>query len=121
MEAQVFQRLFGNKQESPAVAQLTVADLKQQLAAKAPLQLIDVRSAEEYQHDGHVAGAKLIPLPVLAQRMAEIRHDLPVAVICRSGNRSQVAAEMLARAGYAQVSNVQGGMAAWARAGYPAR
>lgn len=116
----MFQRLFG-REAAPAVAQITVADLKQKLAAREPLQLIDVRSAEEYQHDGHVAGAKLIPLPALAQRLDEIGRDTPVALICRSGNRSQVAAELLARQGFSGVSNVQGGMIAWQRAGYPAR
>jgi rhodanese-related sulfurtransferase len=116
----MFQKLFGRGAAS-AVAQLSVADLKQKLAAKEPLQLIDVRSAEEYQHDGHIAGAKLIPLPALAQRTDEIARDTPVALICRSGNRSQVAADLLARAGYTAVSNVQGGMIAWRKAGYPAR
>jgi rhodanese-related sulfurtransferase len=116
----MFQKIFG-RGAAPVVAQMAVAELRQQLAARAPLQLIDVRSAEEYQHDGHIAGAKLIPLPALAQRMDEIARDTPVALICRSGNRSQVAAELLARAGYTQLANVQGGMIAWRRAGYPAR
>ncbi|HWQ14876.1 MAG TPA: rhodanese-like domain-containing protein [Roseiflexaceae bacterium] len=117
----MFQRIFGGGGAAATVAQMTVADLRQRLAAREPLQLIDVRSAEEYQHDGHIAGARLIPLPALAQRLGEIARDTPVALICRSGNRSQVAAELLARAGYTAVSNVQGGMIAWRRAGYPAR
>lgn len=118
----MLQKLFGiGQQQHAPVAQMKVAELKEQLAAHKSLQLIDVRSAEEFQHDGHVAGAKLIPLPALAQRLEEINRDTPVALICRSGNRSQVAAEMLARAGYTQVSNVQGGMIAWRQAGYPAR
>lgn len=116
----MFQKLFGRGAAS-AVTQMTVADLKGMLAAKESLQLIDVRSAEEYKHDGHIAGAKLIPLPVLAQRLGEISRDTPVAVICRSGNRSQVAADLLAQHGYTSVRNVQGGMTAWQRAGYPAR
>lgn len=116
----MFQRLFGRGAASP-VTQMTVADLQQKLAAREPLQLIDVRSAEEYQHDGHIAGAKLIPLPALAQRLGEIARDTPVALICRSGNRSQVAADLLAGQGYTNVSNVQGGMTAWRRAGFPAR
>ena len=83
--------------------------------------LIDVRSPEEFQFDGHVAGARLIPLPALAQRLGEIAQDVPIALICRSGNRSQVAADLLIRQGYADVSNVQGGMIAWRRAGLPTR
>lgn len=117
-------RLFGKGQPAPAagsVAQLTAAELQRKLAAREPIQLIDVRSPQEFQLDGHVAGARLIPLPALAQRLAEIAHDVPVALICRSGNRSQVAAELLARQGYAEVSNVVGGMLAWRRAGLPTR
>lgn len=116
----MFHKLFGQK-PAGAVAQLSVADLKQKLAAKEPLQLIDVRSAEEYTHEGHIAGARLIPLPVLAQRLAEIARDTPVVLVCRSGNRSQVAADLLAKAGYNALFNLQGGMIAWRRAGYQAR
>ncbi len=118
----MFQRLFGRGQEASApIGQMTVADLQAKMASKEPLQVIDVRSPEEFQHDGHIVGAKLIPLQALAQRMNEIARDTPVALICRSGNRSQVAADLLTRAGYTDVSNVQGGMIAWRRAGYPAR
>lgn len=116
----MFQKLFGRSSGS-AVTQISVADLKQKLAAKEPLQLIDVRSAEEYQHDGHIAGAKLIPLPALAQRLGELARDTPVVLICRSGNRSQAAADMLAGQGFTQLTNVQGGMSAWRMAGYPAK
>jgi rhodanese-related sulfurtransferase len=100
---------------------MTVAELQRKLTAREPLQLIDVRSPEEYQHDGHIVGARLIPLPALAQRLEEIGRDTPVALVCRSGNRSQAAAELMARAGFTQLSNVQGGMNAWRRAGYHAR
>jgi rhodanese-related sulfurtransferase len=116
----MFQKHFGRGPAS-AVAQLTVADLQRKLAAKESLQLIDVRSAEEYQHDGHIAGAKLIPLPALAQRLAEIARDKPVVVICRSGNRSRAAADVLAGHGFTDISNVQGGMMAWRQAGFPAK
>jgi rhodanese-related sulfurtransferase len=117
-------RLFGKNQPALAagsIAHLTVAELQRKLAAREPIQLIDVRSPEEFRLDGHVAGARLIPLPALAQRLAEIARDVPVALICRSGNRSQVAAELLARQGYADIGNVQGGMIAWRRAGLPTR
>jgi rhodanese-related sulfurtransferase len=116
-------RIFGQRATAPAsrVAQLSVADLHAKLAAREPIQLIDVRSPEEFQLEGHVAGARLIPLPALAQRLGEIAQDVPIALICRSGNRSQVAADLLIRQGYTAVSNVQGGMIAWRRAGLPAR
>ena len=99
-------------------ANITVAELKARLDAREPLILLDVRSAEEYTQDGHIAGAMLIPLPELAQRMDELDSQLPVVCICRSGNRSRTACEQLARAGFTNPANVEGGMRAWAAAGY---
>lgn len=116
----MFQKLFGRGPAS-AVAQLTVVDLQRKRAAKESIQLIDIRSAEEYQHDGHIAGAKLIPLPALAQRLSEIARDTPVVVICRSGNRSRAAADVLVGHGFTDMSNVQGGMMAWRQACYPTK
>jgi rhodanese-related sulfurtransferase len=116
----MFQKLFGRGSAS-AVKQLSVAELQTKIAAKEPLQIVDVRSADEYRNDGHIAGAKLIPLPMLAQRLGEISRDLPVALVCRSGGRSQAAADLLAREGFTSVINVQGGMMAWRGAGYKTR
>lgn len=74
--------------------------------------LLDVRTPEEYR-EGHIEGARNIPVQQLAQRMSEVGPpDRPVVVYCRSGGRSQTAAEMLLRAGYQDVFNL-GPMAAW--------
>lgn len=99
-------------------ANISVAELKARLEAREPLILLDVRSPEEYTQDGHVAGSTLIPLPELAQRMGELDSQRPVVCICRSGNRSRTACEQLARAGFTNLANVEGGMRAWAAAGY---
>jgi len=98
---------------------MTVQELKTQLDARTPMVLVDVRQPEEFPYDGHVAGARLLPLPVLATRLNELPKDQPIVCICRSGNRSQVACEMLQRYGFTNVTNVVGGMIAWQRAGYP--
>jgi rhodanese-related sulfurtransferase len=100
-------------------ATISVADLKDQLDRKETLLLLDVRSAEEYTNDGHVAGSTLIPLPELERRVRELPTDRPIVCICRSGNRSTTACDLLARQGFTQLRNVQGGMIAWAQAGYP--
>lgn len=55
--------------------------------------LLDVRSAEEYAGDGHVAGSTLIPLPELERRVRELPTDRPIVCICRSGNRSTTACD----------------------------
>ena len=82
--------------------------------------LLDVREPQEYAQ-GHAPGSLLIPLGQLDQRLAEISQykDKPVALICRSGNRSAYAQKLLAKAGFTETSNVEGGMIAWQKAGLP--
>jgi rhodanese-related sulfurtransferase len=97
---------------------MTVADLQTKLDAKESLFLLDVRTPEEFSQDGHVAAAMLIPLNELDTRLSELPTNTPIACICRSGNRSTVACTDLAARGY-NVTNVTGGMHAWAAAGFP--
>ena len=82
--------------------------------------LLDVREPDEYAA-GHAPGSVPIPLGQLKTRLAEIRASerKPVAVICRSGRRSAQAADILQKAGFTAVYNVQGGMIAWEQAGLP--
>ena len=72
--------------------------------------LVDVRTPGEWEN-GHVEGAKLIPVQELAERIAEIPRDRPVVVYCASGARSARAAAMLAAAGYD--ARDLGGMSRW--------
>ena len=82
--------------------------------------LLDVREPQEYAQ-GHAPGSVLIPLGELDQRLAEISQykDKPVALICRSGNRSAHAQKVLLKAGFTATTNIEGGMIAWQRAGLP--
>jgi rhodanese-related sulfurtransferase len=82
--------------------------------------LLDVREPNEYT-EVHAPNAKLIPLGQLSERMHEINLDKekPIVVICHSGRRSAMAAELLQKAGYRKVSNVNGGMLAWESSGLP--
>lgn len=106
-----------------ATAALAVGavDVKQGAALQSQgALLIDVRTPGEFVQ-GHAPGATLIPLDQLPQRLAELRgaQHRPIALICRSGNRSGQAQLVLERAGFTQAVNVEGGMSAWARAGLP--
>jgi rhodanese-related sulfurtransferase len=86
--------------------------------ALADVQLIDCR--EQYEWDaGRIEGALHIPMnDVMAGVGVEVLEIAkPIAVICRSGNRSELAAMMLTARGY-DATNVEGGMEAWAAAGY---
>jgi rhodanese-related sulfurtransferase len=87
-------------------------------AQKAGVQLVDVRSPEEYAA-GHVPGAVLVPLGELKAsdpRLASINPKEPVYFICAVGGRSSKAADQMAAAGWHTV-NVQGGTNAWIAAG----
>lgn len=79
--------------------------------------VIDVREPFEYVA-GHVPGATLMPMGQLPAGIAKLPRDVPVYVICASGNRSLAAADFLARAGI-DAWSVAEGTGGWARAGHP--
>jgi len=81
--------------------------------------LIDVRSPEEFASE-RIAGAINIPVQALQQRLQDIPQDRPVVLICRSGNRSKTAAQILTRAGYTNVYDL-GGLIQWKAAGLSVR
>lgn len=99
--------MFGRHEIDPAAAYEQADDLT----------LLDVRDRSEWQ-EGHIAASTHVPLESLPGRLGEIDRDLPVAVICRSGNRSAAATRFLRRQGVDAV-NVAGGMVAWERHGLP--
>lgn len=98
------------------IEEITVDQLEPLLAAGHVL--VDVRMPDEYE-EAHVAGALLVPLPELTERMDEIPEGDAVYVICRSGARSLKACEVLAIHGRTAV-NVAGGTLAWLDSGRPA-
>ena len=67
---------------------------------------------------GHIAGAVLIPLGQLAARASEIPKDKPIVAVCRSGGRSAHATNILTRAGFDRVANLNGGMLRWRAEGH---
>ena len=90
------------------------------LSSDADAQLVDVREPDEWAETGVAPGAVLIPLGEVESRApTELAKDQPVYVICRTGNRSQTASEILVGLGYTQVYNVDGGITAWVDAGLP--
>ena len=80
--------------------------------------LIDVREPEEWA-DGHVPGARHIPLGRLPRRLADLPRDREVLFICRSGNRSSAATAAARQGGIANAMNVRGGMRSWVQTGLP--
>ena len=82
--------------------------------------IVDVREAGEYAA-GHLPEAKNIPLGELSNRLAELEKakNKAVVVVCQSGARASAAAAKLAKAGFMDVVNLEGGVAAWQKAGLP--
>ena len=88
--------------------------LDELLEADTDLRLLDVRTPAEFG-TAHIPGAYNVPLDTLAEHSHELqRHlEMPVVVICRTGNRARQAEQRLAPAGMANVHVLQGGMEAW--------
>lgn len=74
-------------------------------------QIVDVRDPHEWAF-GTLPDAERISLSALPHRMNGLDRDRPVLLVCRSGARSNQAAHTLARAGFARVANLAGGMVA---------
>ena len=88
-------------------------------AGSAPL-ILDVRTREEYAA-GHIPGAVNIPHDELSGRLEELGADKATEMIvhCRSGWRAVFAEDILIRAGYTNLRDLEGHMQAWQEAGYP--
>lgn len=97
----------------------TVAVIDADLAATRDpgTMLLDVREYDEWM-TGHAPGAVHVPMSQLVDRVGELPRDRHIICVCRSGNRSFQVAAWLSRQGY-EVSNLTGGMYAWANHGHP--
>ncbi len=101
-----FSNLFGKP-----VPTLSAAEAQEKIkGGKRPF-VLDVRQPEEYR-EGHIGGAKLIPLGELKQNLKELPKQREIICVCASGSRSSSAARILIAEGL-QVFNIKGGMAAW--------
>jgi adenylyltransferase/sulfurtransferase len=103
----------GNVPEQDGIPQVSVEELQARMK-KGDVFVLDVREP----HEAQIAtlGAPLIPVGSLEQRLAELapHKNEEIFVHCKTGGRSQKAALILKNAGFAHVSNVQGGITAWA-------
>jgi len=80
-------------------------------------QLVDVRGAHEWDA-GRIAGATHLPLDELAGRTGELDPERPVVLYCRGGNRSSMAVDALAEAGF-DAAKLTEGIVGWSEAGLP--
>ncbi|MCH6265419.1 MULTISPECIES: sulfurtransferase TusA family protein [Neobacillus] len=88
-------------------------DLEKKLAsANDNIILVDVRESAEYVFN-HIPQALSIPLDELDERLSELNRENEIYVICRTGSRSDFAAQKLAEQGFKKVMNVIPGMSKW--------
>ena len=90
------------------------------LASATPPVLLDVRTPSE-RAQKHIEGSTSIPLNHLVDRISQIPQRRPLLVHCAGGYRSSIAASLLQRDGFADVSELAGGITAWETAGLPVR
>ena len=104
------------KTASPARAEyvrITPEKAHAMLGENQELILVDVRTPEEYA-EKHIPGAKLIPNESIQKEPIEgLAKDAVILVYCRTGHRSQQAANKLLDMGYEHVYDIEGGITHW--------
>lgn len=76
------------------------------------IKVIDVRTPDEFA-SGHIPGSELMPLQVLEGMSKELDKNTAYLIVCRSGNRSQQASDILVGKGFNHIYNMTGGMNEW--------
>jgi rhodanese-related sulfurtransferase/TusA-related sulfurtransferase len=87
-------------------------ELEKKLEASENITVLDVRETAEYAFN-HIPNSISIPLGELEQRLGELDKEKEIFVVCRTGNRSDLAAQKLAEKGFTKVINVVPGMSQW--------
>jgi hydroxyacylglutathione hydrolase len=103
-----------------ALDEIDVLTLRDRLARKEPIEVVDVRERTEWSA-GHIPGARQLSYKTIAARRGDVGITVggTLAIVCQSGGRSTTASSLLQRAGARNVVNVTGGTQAWAAAGLP--
>jgi rhodanese-related sulfurtransferase len=88
-------------------------ELDERIKAGEHIKLIDVR--EPWENEEFNIGGDLIPLAELLGKLGELDSlkGQTVVVYCKSGNRSQMAQNLLLNSGFEDVLNLEGGIEAW--------
>ncbi len=94
---------------------INVSDLQGNLSGVG--QLVDVRSASEFSA-GHIPGAVNIPMDQIEARLADLRPNVPLVLVCQAGKRARMTAELLAPC-RREITVLEGGTSAWVQAGLP--
>ena len=96
---------------------IDLATLHKRWEARYPMTIIDVRRDDEWQ-EGHISDSLHFHIGELPQQLGDVPRGGPLAVICRTGHRAEIAASILAASGR-EVIAVQGGVPDWIERGWP--
>ncbi|MGE2735890.1 MBL fold metallo-hydrolase [Mycolicibacterium vaccae] len=107
-----FEAMFDHSDDVVVASRLTAQAFDERTAALPDLQVVDVRNPGEIAA-GTVPGAVSIPVGQLPSRLGELDPAKPTVVYCAGGYRSSVAASLLRRNGFVDVSDILGGYGAW--------
>jgi rhodanese-related sulfurtransferase len=110
--------LFIPKALAVSYTNITVSEAKSMVDSDPGLEVLDVRTLDEY-NDGHIVNARLVPHLELEERLDELDVNDRILVYCRTGARSSFASQILVDNGFLYVFNMLEGIAAWIDAGYP--
>jgi hydroxyacylglutathione hydrolase len=97
---------------------IDVETLYKRWSQRTNLTVIDVRRDDEW-NEGHIPGALHLHIGDLPQRLDEVPRNQPVALICRTGHRAEMAASILAATGREVVAVGRGGIPDWTERGFP--
>lgn len=100
------------KPEKKHEAVVTLENLQNSIDGNEKITILDVREPAEYAF-GHIPGAINIPLGELEKRFEELDKNENLHIICRTGSRSDLAAQQLTAKGFRTVKNVVPGMKDW--------
>jgi rhodanese-related sulfurtransferase/TusA-related sulfurtransferase len=100
------------KEEAKFPHTIQNGEVQKRLESGEKPNILDVREPAEYAF-GRIPGATSIPLGELEEKMENLNPDDEYLVVCRTGNRSDLASQMLTEKGFKRVKNVLPGMIGW--------
>ena len=105
--------IIAEKGEKTMYQQITAEEAKKTMDSGEEHIILDTREQDEFD-EGHIPGAILIPYTEIEHKAEEILpdKDAQILVYCRSGRRSKIASESLAKLGYTNVKEF-GGIIDW--------
>ncbi len=106
--------------QTSRAAQLSSSQATRLLNNNPDALVLDIRANKEFSN-GHIKQAVNVPMAELKNELEKLAKykEKPVLVYCNSGNTSSRAEKILQKNGFANINNLQGGIANWTEAGLP--